>query len=429
METIDHSLEKSLLSSSSPHLSLLCAEIWRDAEAAKASLACLPFTDIDLDKTNKLISQTGQYSYTILRKSALGEPLTDEDRKNLRSLSDSTKYLSGSISLLRAEMTDSNTTFTQIGQAAAKLREENAATAPEDSSIASFQSLENELPELGSLVYDGPFSDHLQSTEASYVKDKPAVSKSRAQEIAASILSCDKNKLKDVSEGGSTIDVYTFSLPSKDSDIFIDITKNGGLPAAMFNSRPVGKSTASPQNAVEIAKKYLSHLGFKNMKESYYENFDGTLVINFAYESKDVIVYPDLIKVSVALDRGEVSGFECAGYLTNHHERKLKAATVSEKTAREKINPSLKILSYSLALIPTEGQNECFAMNSSVKIRMAVTVSSISTPKPGGKRISSFCLRVKTERSPHKKYAAAIGCRVLFIILKFCFEIVNFAVF
>ena len=42
------------------------------------------------------------------------------------------------------------------------------------------------------------------------------------------------------------------------------------------------------------------------MKESYFSTNDGICTINFAYMEDDVVCYPDLIKVNVALDTGNV---------------------------------------------------------------------------------------------------------------------------
>jgi hypothetical protein len=42
------------------------------------------------------------------------------------------------------------------------------------------------------------------------------------------------------------------------------------------------------------------------MKESYYINQGGVLTINFAYMDGDFVCYPDLIKVGVAMDDGEI---------------------------------------------------------------------------------------------------------------------------
>ncbi len=75
-----------------------------------------------------------------------------------------------------------------------------------------------------------------------------------------------------------------------------------------------------------------------------------------------VLIYPDLIRVSVALDDGDIVGFEANGYLSNHRARDLAVATVSENSARQKVSRDLTVLSGQLALIPTAGEYEVLCM-------------------------------------------------------------------
>ncbi len=53
------------------------------------------------------------------------------------------------------------------------------------------------------------------------------------------------------------------------------------------------------------------------MKETYYIKQDGIVTINYAYMQNNVIMYPDLIKLKVALDNGEILGIETTGYLNS----------------------------------------------------------------------------------------------------------------
>ena len=80
------------------------------------------------------------------------------------------------------------------------------------------------------------------------------------------------------------------------------------------------------------------------MEETYYLNQEGISTINFAYKQDDVFVYPDLIKVKVALDNGEILGIESTGYLNSHQERTLKTPQITIEEAKQNLNPNLEIL-------------------------------------------------------------------------------------
>lgn len=79
----------------------------------------------------------------------------------------------------------------------------------------------------------------------------------------------------------------------------------------------------------------MAQKGFKNMKETYYLKKQGIVTINYAYEQNGVIMYPDLIKLKVALDNGEVLGIETTGYLNSHEERKLPQVKISKEEAKK----------------------------------------------------------------------------------------------
>ena len=98
------------------------------------------------------------------------------------------------------------------------------------------------------------------------------------------------------------------------------------------------------------------------MQESYYEKANGIATINFAYTQSNIICYSDLIKVKVALDNGEIVGFESHGYLMNHKHRTLPTPTLTAQQAKERVNRHLSIDTVQLTLIPKDSNREvlCF---------------------------------------------------------------------
>ena len=96
------------------------------------------------------------------------------------------------------------------------------------------------------------------------------------------------------------------------------------------------------------------------MKPTYYLKQGGAVTINYAYEQDNVTIYPDLIKVKIALDNGEVLGMETTGYLNNHTERNIEKPSISMQEAKSSLNKKLEITSEGLAIIPTEWKTEIF---------------------------------------------------------------------
>ena len=72
------------------------------------------------------------------------------------------------------------------------------------------------------------------------------------------------------------------------------------------------------------------------MMDTYYLSEDNTATINYAYKQDDVIVYPDLIKLKIALDTGEIIGFEAKGYLSSHRVRDIPKPAISMEGSQGK---------------------------------------------------------------------------------------------
>jgi germination protein YpeB len=94
------------------------------------------------------------------------------------------------------------------------------------------------------------------------------------------------------------------------------------------------------------------------MEETYYEIENNVMTVNYAYSDLGKRVYPDLVKVSVAMDNGEILGYDAKGFLVNHTEREYPEKLYSQTSAEKSISPKLTVLSHRLAVIPTDGLNE-----------------------------------------------------------------------
>ena len=95
-----------------------------------------------------------------------------------------------------------------------------------------------------------------------------------------------------------------------------------------------------------------------------------SLTVNLAYTQDNVVIYPDLIKVKVALDNGEVLGMEATNYYNSHKDkREIAKAKISKEDALKSVNPKLEISSVDMAIIPTEWgtENYCYEIKGRIK--------------------------------------------------------------
>ena len=235
----------------------------------------------------------------------------------------------------------------------------------------SFSNLEENFHEYAGLIYDGAFSEHLTSNEPKGLTGED-IDENRAKEIAEKFIG--KDNIKEISNLGfsenATIPVYDFSITTNnDENISISVSKKGGHIVNMNSNRDISAEIISQEEANEKGKEFLNSKGFTNMKETYYLKQEGIVTINYAYMQDNVIMYPDLIKVKVALDNGEILGIETTGYLNNHTQRDISNIKITEAEAKKDLNKNLEITSSGLAVIPTEWQTEilCYEFKGKVE--------------------------------------------------------------
>ena len=80
-------------------------------------------------------------------------------------------------------------------------------------------------------------------------------------------------------------------------------------------------------------------------------------IYSYAATQDDVVLYPDLLRVKVAADNGEITGFDATGYLANHRTRVFDAPTYSLEQALAN-REDLSVKNTRLAVIPTASGKE-----------------------------------------------------------------------
>lgn len=348
MSSINTNLTKGLYANTTPMLSSMAISLTRDAASAKNSLSALPLSDTQLDNMLKFLSQVGAFVSTLDRKLSLGEPITSEERNQLKQLIDVSQKLLSELDTITQGVEDGSVSFKQAGSTLQKSADQSVQID------SAFGDAEQTLTDYPTLIYDGPFSDHILNQTPKTLEGKTDVSKEKALEIASDFIGIDKSTLRFDSETNGVIETYNFFVDS----INISVCKKGGAVLYLLGSSSAGESVISPEQAVENAKNFLSAKGYKNMKESYYSTQDGICTVNFAYEDEGVICYPDLIKLSVSLETGNITSFDARGYIMNHTDRPPVQSKISADEAKMSVSDYLTVMSSRLAVIPTDYKTE-----------------------------------------------------------------------
>ena len=356
VENVETYLAKSLISTTPQHGAETLTNLWREANMAQTYLARLPIESQELEKTQKFLNQVSDYSYSLSRKNIYDESLNEEDLNNLKDLHNYSVELENILNQLSEDINLGRIKWGELTKKGNVAFAQQVSTESKD----GFSSLEENFHEYSGLIYDGAFSEHLTNEEKKGLTGED-IDEESAKGVVVSLLG--NEKIKDISSLGlsenATIPAYTFSIKTNDDkNINVSISKKGGHIIYMNYDREVNLEILSQEEANNKGKEFLNNHGFENMQETYYLKQDGIMTINYAYNQNGVIMYPDLIKVKVALDNGEILGIETTGYLNNHTQRNIEKKVISKDDAKKTLNKQLNIESEGFACIPTEWKTE-----------------------------------------------------------------------
>jgi germination protein YpeB len=236
--------------------------------------------------------------------------------------------------------------------------------------------VDKQVTQYPSLIYDGPFSENVLEITPK-INSKTIVSEKQAEETVRNIIGKDRiESLRLISDQvKEKIDVYRFSATVKGKNngnetIVCEVSKKGGKIVYLLDSRNISNPTMNVKTAVNIGSSYLQENGYKNMIPSYSLSYGNVAIINYVYNYHNVIIYPDQIKLKIALDNGGIIGIESQKYLIAHDEnRTIPKAKVTLEQARQKVGKKLNVTSQRLAIIPIETNKEvlCYEFSGNYK--------------------------------------------------------------
>lgn len=348
-------LQKGVYSNTPPMLASLATQLLRDAGGAKSSLSQINIAGIKLGNTYKFLSQVGNFTTTLSRNVADGKEINEGQRKQLIDLLNYATVISDSITDLRENIDSGKIDVHQI--TSLDIDKNNPDTPVEAASLAeSFNNIEQTLVDYPTLIYDGPFSDHILNKDSVFLKGKKEITRDDAMKLAQKYCKDNPQTFTKITEENGDMKSFVFA----NDNTTVAITKQGGYLCYILGNESGNKKKIEENDAVKKAQDYLNSIGIKNMVTSYYNTQNGICTINFAYKTQDVICYTDLIKVSVSLTNGKVISYDARGYLMNHKDRKFSKPKISKEKAKNSLSHALKVNDVRLANIPTQGAKEAY---------------------------------------------------------------------
>lgn len=354
MDVLHDKIGTTLAMNSHKSLSPSLAEVWRITSEAHNNVGQLPLTLLPFNKTNDFLTNVGNFSYRVAVRDLDKKPLSQQELKTLNALYQQSAEMQKEIRKVQHLVLKNNLRWMDV-ELALVTKNDKADNMILDGLKTVEKSVEG-YNEMNSdpTIMTVKSQDDIEKN----ITGKP-ISKDEAAQIAQKIAQIGTDSKVTVTENGkgSKISFYSVTVTKNKQQANMDITKKGGHPIWFMESREINKQNISLYDASRRAAKYLKTFGYKNLELAESSQYDSVGVFTFVANEKGVRIYPDSIKIQIALDNGQILGFTAKEYLASNHERTIPKPTFTVENLRSKMNPNVKIAETRLAII-TNNLNE-----------------------------------------------------------------------
>lgn len=354
VDMIHDKIGGTLAMNSNKSLSPALADVWRLTSEAQSDVGQLPITLLPFNKTEEFLNGIGDFTYKVAVRDLSNEPLNNEEYAQLENLYKQSADIQNELRKVQHLVLENNLRWMDVEMALAANDE-----AADNTIIDGFKTVEKTAEGYDEAAKGDPSAIALSNDQNNGYQNLSGepISKEEAVKIAKSYISKDKVKEVKVTQNGEGSDVGFYSVSithGKDAEANMDITKKGGYPIYLLDTRDISDTKLSLNQASEKAKEFMKEHGFQDLEMFESTQYDNMALFNYVSVRDGVRVYPDMVKVKVALDNGDIVGFTADEYLQNHKEREIPKPALTLEQARSYIHSNVKIMDERLAIIQNE---------------------------------------------------------------------------
>lgn len=351
MDLLHDKIGSTLAMNSRKSLSPALTDVWRITSAAQNDVGQLPLTLLPFNKTEELLSDIGNFSYRTAVRDLEKEPLNDKEYANLESLYKQAGEIQDELRKVQYLAIKNNLRWMDVEMALASNDENTDNTIIDgfktvEKKVSGYTEANGQNPTLLSV---NEKDDIYRNVEGKRISKKESITEAKKY---AKLRGNVEVKVEDNGKG-SDYGFYSISLLEKNSNVEVnmDITKKGGYPIWYLNNREVKKQNIDLHQAYAKAVRFLKDHHFDTLELFESSQYDQIGLFNFVAMVNGTRVYPESVKVKIALDDGSVIGFSADEYLQSHTLREIQDAKLSLKEAEAKINPKVDIMEQRKSII------------------------------------------------------------------------------
>lgn len=362
LDQLETDMVKGQVANSSSQMAYYLGQASGRSQAAAQNLAQLPAQQAGLSYLGQFLTQTGDFARTLTQRLAGGGAISPDETKTLNDIHDRLIQVNRKVQDLVVRANTEKLAWTEpqpkFNLSWAKIRLAEAAAEGQEGVATSvrggFDQLDASLEKFPPFTYTGEFS--------SRPVDKPLglpsgeVSKEQAQTVARDFL---------VKVGYPGV-VPQFTGEVKEpfggymfqhAQAYIEVSRQGGVVRIYRDQRPTQVRTLSLDQAKRKAMEMVKGLS-GNLVLTSTEDNGPYIQVEAVNEEKGNRFYPDKVRVMVALDNGQIIGYDATPYWAFHRTRSLPAPRLTLAQASSKLRTGFKVAESRTALIPMPGNRE-----------------------------------------------------------------------
>lgn len=381
LDEIETSMAKAKLANSTTQKVLYFGETWKGSDSAVNKFGQLPADEVGISYVDTLINQVGDFSKSMTKKIASGQIMTAAEWKIFNDMqgevidvhravqnvansfyAENLNWVDKAPGLLNKIGLGKNLqTAAQGGESSQEQNKGNSqeGALPSEQTPTSvrggLKQLDASLQKYPPFTYQGDLDKHF--VEKPLGLPAREIDEKRAVAVAASFLSkIGYTGAAPKVTGLSQEPMGGFNLTYKDA--YIEVSKKGGVVTYFRDQRMIEERRVDTAKANDHTLATLTKLGWDVIISST-QDFGSYLEIDAVPRENGVKLYPDKVRLTVALDNAELTGFDANPYYAYHHDRKLQKRLNLEQ-AKAKLNDNFKVLENSMAVISQQGNQEAF---------------------------------------------------------------------
>ena len=342
------------------------SQSWQQSETAVKDLSLLPSREFGLSYVDQILNQIGEYTRILTQQVAQGGVLEAKDQKILGEMHERLIAVNRNIQELNVTLITENIAWVEntspgiwgIGGGVSPVSAEGEEGEPaKPGSVSSgLEQLDASLQKLPPFSYSGQIDTH-SVPEPLGLPDK-TINEEQAKEVATDFLTSLGYKSPNVElvrTSNGPLGGYIWKYEST----MIDVSKKGGVVTLFSDERPLDESSLTAAQAADKAMDTLKNMGWKLVQTSI-EDYGGYIYLEAVNVEKGVLIYPDKLRLTVALDNGRITGYDSTAYWLFNHKRDLDTDMIDLEKAEESLHPEMDILYSRPAVISRPGWEEAF---------------------------------------------------------------------